>query len=493
MALKFEPISKTKEDNPRQKFDDFVNKYDKWYEEAKDKDKDTQSQLLNKACKELIQYNDPSKTEIFLDHFKEKHGVKKTLMNNILDRLYKENKSEDTTRVIPHVTQLEKFIERHFDIHFNEVSNRYLYKRKKEKKYKEFNEFNVIRFMRKNFMTCSRGQLIELIKSDFVPSTNPIKQYFNNLPEWDGIDYIEKLCSYIKLEDEKGDRERFNRHMKKMFVRAIAAGFTVDFNKRTLVFVGGQDAGKTTFQRWLCPPALQDYATENIDFTNKDGLRSLSDNFWVILDELASIPKGDLNTVKSIMSRDKIKTRLPYDRDDTVLHRRCTFIANTNDDEFLSDPTGSVRWISFRIMDINWNYIKDIDINKVWGQAYHLFNKDKLKYDLTRDELRENEFANASFKRQTEEMQYIIKYFSPAVPFKYRENEKYQEKNPKLLTSTQVADELAKRSETYKRFTAVPVGRGLSELGFQRKTKRNGQLVPVKFWLIYENELNPKR
>ncbi|MFW5758389.1 MAG: VapE domain-containing protein [Bacteroidota bacterium] len=488
--LEFNPISREKENKPRQTFDQFVKKMDNLYKKANDAD--SQSEVLNKACKELSEFNDPSKTEIFLDHFKEEHGIKKTLMNQILERYYKERKSEDTTKVIPQVTQLEQFISRHFDIHFNEVSNRYLYKRKKEKKYKEFNEFNVIRFMRKNFMSCSRGQLIELIKSDFVPTTNPIKQYFENLPDWDGTDYIKKLCSYIKLEDEKGDRERFDRHMKKMFIRSIAAGLTIDFNKRTLVFVGGQDAGKTTFQRWLCPPALQDYATENIDFTNKDGLRSLSDNFWVILDELASIPKGDLNTVKSIMSRDKIKTRLPYDRDDTVLHRRCNFIANTNDDEFLSDPTGSVRWIAFRISDINWNYMKDIDINKVWGQAYYLLNKGDFEYDLTRDELRENEFANASFKRQTEEMQYIIKFFSPDIPFKYREDEEYLNQNPRLLTSTQVAEELGKRAEVYKRFSPVAVGRGLSELGFSKKSARNGQIVPVKYWRIFENEFNPK-
>ena len=38
--------------------------------------------------------------------------------------------------------------------------------------------------------------------------------------------------------------------------------------------------------------------------------------------------------------------------------------------EFLSDPTGNVRWIHFEINRIEWNYSKEVDIDTVWAQAY---------------------------------------------------------------------------------------------------------------------------
>jgi hypothetical protein len=473
--MDYHPISKERQ--AQQTFDDFVRKFDNLYNQAKDKD--AQSEIIKRACKQLIDFNDPSKTEIFLDHFKQKHGVKKTLMNDVLNRLYQENKGEDTTKVIPQITLIERFLQRHFDIHFNEISNKYYYKKKKERQYKEFNEFNVIRFMRKNHISYSRAQLIELIKSDFIIRYNPIRHYFETLPEWDGKDYIEELSSYVILEHEKEDRERFSRHMKKMFVRAIAGAMSQDFNKRAMIFVGGQDSGKTTFQRWLCPPELQSYCTENIDFSNKDGLRSLSDNFWIILDELAEFPRNDINTVKSIMSRAQIKIRLPYDRNESILHRRCSFIGNTNDREFLTDPTGNVRWICFEIKDINWDYQKDIDINKVWGQAYHLFESGNFKYDLTREELKENEFINSSFKIETEEMNYVRQFMSPVKPVD-------KDIEPAYLTSTQVAEDLMEKTKFNKKFNSVSIGRALSNLNFERKSQRNENNIPIKVWKVFK-------
>jgi hypothetical protein len=487
MALKFEPISKTKKDKNKQPFKKFIEKYDKWYEQASDED--TQTEILNKACKEfVINYNEPMQKDNFTDFFKEKHGIKKSVMYEILDKYHKQNLSEDTTKVMPEITRVEKFLDKHFDMYYDEMSNKYFYKKKNSVKYDELNVYNLDRFMRKRYMNYGKGKLIDLIKSDYVRKYNPIESYFRNLPAWDGTDHISNLSSYIILQEENHDRERFNRHMKKMLVRTIASGLSIDFNKRCIIFIGGQDAGKSTFQRWLCPPKLQNYCAENIDFSNKDGLRALADNFWIILDDMGKLPKDHINTVKSVMSRNQIKIRLPYDANDTIMPRRGNFIGNGNEDEFLSDPTGNVRWICFRIQDINWNYMKDININKVWSQAYHIFKKGDFKYDLTREELRENEKVNATFKVQTEEMLYLQEYFISHPPLKYTNNEKYYEKNAYYKTSTQVAEELANKTLTKKRFNPVMVGKALANLGFERKTMRNENQIPTKYWILFEKK-----
>jgi predicted P-loop ATPase len=79
-----------------------------------------------------------------------------------------------------------------------------------------------------------------------------------------------------------------------------------------------------------------------------------------------------------LFSRDFINERLPYDRRTSILERRASFIGSTNNIQFLSDDTGSVRWLCFEIESINWKYNDEIDIDLVYAQAYHLYQSNKI-------------------------------------------------------------------------------------------------------------------
>jgi len=57
---------------------------------------------------------------------------------------------------------------------------------------------------------------------------------------------------------------------------------------------------------------------------------------------------------------------------------------------------------------INWDYSKDINIDDVWRQAYSLY-KSGFKYELTAEEIRENELANRQYQVTTVEMEWIQK------------------------------------------------------------------------------------
>lgn len=61
--------------------------------------------------------------------------------------------------------------------------------------------------------------------------------------------------------------------------------------------------------------------------------------------------------------------------------------------EFLSDPTGNVRWIPFEVTSIDWQYAKEVNINDAWRQAYALYQSD-FACDVTAEEVRENENEN---------------------------------------------------------------------------------------------------
>ena len=184
--------------------------------------------------------------------------------------------------------------------------------------------------------------------------------YFDSLPKYDNkTDYIKLLTSYITTNDQ----ERFYNHFKKWIVRLVKCALIDDYyNKNAFILVQNkQNSGKTTFCRFLCPDSLSDYIKENIS-TDKDGLISITRNLIINLDELATLTRQDINLLKSILSKDKVNERLPYDRKNSIIPRRCSFIGSTNNSEFLTDLTGSVRWLCFEVENINFDYKKKIDI-----------------------------------------------------------------------------------------------------------------------------------
>ncbi|KEO71743.1 VapE domain-containing protein [Anditalea andensis] len=66
-------------------------------------------------------------------------------------------------------------------------------------------------------------------------------------------------------------------------------------------------------------------------------------------------------------SKSYIKVRHPYDKKPKMEPRRASIWGSTNKAEFLSDVTGSVRWLCFTVIDIDWSYKTVIDIDMVWS------------------------------------------------------------------------------------------------------------------------------
>ena len=284
--------------------------------------------------------------------------------------------------------------------------------------------------------------------------------------------YIDLLCQYIPTKDP----ERLKKHFRKMLVRCIACALDDSvFNKQAFILVHEkQNSGKSTFCRWLCPPFLKDYIAENIN-TDKDSLIALATNFIINMDELATLSKTDLNTLKSFLSKDKVNIRMPYDAKTTVKPRRANFIGSTNKDEFLSDETGSVRWLCFELTDkINFDYSKDIDINDIWGQAYALYKKG-FQYQLTPEEVEENERINKAYTITTAEMELIPKKFKPAT----------KEKHDLFLTASDILNEISKDNYSFKS-NIYSIGKALKVLGFPQESQYSKDLImSIKGYYVF--------
>jgi predicted P-loop ATPase len=374
--------------------------------------------------------------------------------------------------------EAENFINEHYDLRFNEVSNRIEERKKGSDIWKDLNENNIYRFLMHNNYALSMNKLTALLRSDFVEQFNPFEQYFKSLASYDNLkepDYIKNLCGYVYAKEP----ERFEAQFKKHLVRCVACSIDNSYyNKQAFVIVHDkQNSGKSTFCRWLCPPELDRYFGENINLTNKDGEIALSEKFLINMDELAALSKYEINQLKSVFSRDKISLRRPFDRSTSDSPRRCSFFGSTNRNEFLFDETGSVRWLCFEIELIDWDYKKDIDINRVWAQAYSLFKTPGYKYDLDYNEIAENEAANERFFVNTPEEDLLKKMYSPGT-------EKNQDA---FLTATDIQQKMQEACNNVLKLNSVVLGRILHKNRFVKVSKRYPNQQTIKGYHVLFN------
>lgn len=344
-----------------------------------------------------------------------------------------------------------------YEIRYNEISHDIQISLKEKYNWVYLNMNSLIIELTKADIEISPSKLEIFIKSDEIDKHNPINDYFKSLPKWDGVDYIKKLASYVPTFEN----EAFEYHLKKWLVRAIKCALEPTyFNKQCLIIAHkGQSSGKSTWCRFLCPPELSEFMAEDIA-NDKDARIQLCRNFLINLDELAVLSKKDVNSLKAFFSKTFINERLPYDRKSTVLARVCSFIGSTNMTTFLNDETGSVRWLCFELKSkIDFAYSKEIDINDVWTQAYHLLKDPNFNPELSVDDINKNEERNKQYTNLTTEQELIAKYYT-------KSNDKED-----FVTATDVLTSL---STLNLRLNKVNIGRALSGFNFQRIKNSKG-------------------
>jgi predicted P-loop ATPase len=225
-------------------------------------------------------------------------------------------------------------------------------------------------------------------------------------------------------------------------------------NKQSLVLASHQNSGKSSFLRFLIPPKLENYYTENISI-DKDGIISICKNLICNLDELAVLSKSDVNTLKSFISKSSANIRLPYARKAEFLERICSFVGSTNRTDFLTDETGSIRWLIFEVYSFDFEYSKEIDMDKVWAQAYHnAFERKNYNPELTATDIAENEKRNEKYAQVSMEQELISAHFEKS------------EKTEEFLTATDIM--LAMNNALGLRLNNVKIGKALTSLKYQR-------------------------
>jgi predicted P-loop ATPase len=368
------------------------------------------------------------------------------------------------------IDEIETFLSSNYEMRINIITNT-IEKRPKGNidPFEAINENDLKYALLKKGHSRFDTELKAILGSSIVPKYDPFKEYFESLEKWDTSqpDYIQQLTTFIKTDDQKW----FELMFKKMLVRVVFQALGSDqFNKHCFTFVGKQHDGKTSFFDFLVPEKLKPYYKKGYDFHGgRQSKFSLVQNFLVNLDELAQFDKKDLNNeFKATLSESTVKYAPLFSNTEVPFARRASFVASTNQYEFLTDETGSVRWIIFNVLNIKHdnggkNGYCQMDINKVWAQAYTLL-KEGYKCELTHDEISQTELLNRRFIRVTAEMELITRYFKSS-----------PKDSIQSYFHTPTTLERNLRDKGFK-VTHIQLGKALKMLGFQQEQKYNVEL-----------------
>lgn len=325
-----------------------------------------------------------------------------------------------------------------------------------------------------------------LYSRDISPDYNPFTSYVFGLPKWDGErDFIaEFLHKQVELKDA-AEFPDFVENFKKWFV-AMVGSMVSDrtINHVCLVLTGKQSRFKTTFLNSIVPEHLRlDYLySAKFVPANKDHEIYLATKMLINLDEFASFNRTDIESMKSVITQDRVILRRPYGRMDDRMWRHASFCGSINKNEFLTDFTGSRRFLTVEIENITIS--KEVDHDRMYSQAYALF-KNGYRYWFDQEDVKRIEEKNERFQLVSMEEELIMKHFR--VP---SEDDMRYQHTFVYMTTTDIAMYLSNLynkinvNDTYKN----RIGLAMNKLGFakQRKRLNSGQVGRV--WIMVKNE-----
>lgn len=229
-----------------------------------------------------------------------------------------------------------------------------------------------------------------MIRSGAENRFHPVRDYLESLT-YDGGDYVVELASYF--DDVDGV---FGQWLRRWMIGAVARAYT---GKQgfMLVLDGGQGLGKSQFAAWLCP--LDDFFIEGaINPDDKDSQKRAATKWiWEVAELGSTTRRADREALKFFLTQEKITVRKPYDRYDTEKPALAAFIGTLNSEGgFLSDPTGSRRFVTANLTKIDWDYTK-LDVNNLWAEAYAAWQAGE-PWQLTHQEQQQSADINKRYE-----------------------------------------------------------------------------------------------
>ena len=364
--------------------------------------------------------------------------IEETIASAYSDKAeHNKDKSKSEEDEITKIDRIENFLSERYKFRFNVVTGKLEYKIISEENFlpiTDYKENSFLRELQKARVKCNITFLRTVLGSDFCKAHNPFTEYFSSLPQWDGVtDYIQQLAATVTTTQQVFWVQCF----RKWIVAAV--GTAIDektINHCVIVFSGKQGIGKTTWTLNLVPPQLKDYCfSGTINPSNKDTLIQLAECFLINLDELENLNRTEIGSLKEIITKNQIRIRKSYGHNNENIPRRASFIGSVNTAQFLNDTTGSRRFLSFEVTDIEYQH--KVDLSMVYAQALHLFNSG-FKFYFEKKEIDAITANNEQYQLKSAEEELLLTYF-----------EKPADTNgATFFTTTEIANKIAAQTKT---------------------------------------------
>lgn len=204
---------------------------------------------------------------------------------------------------------------------------------------------------------------------------NPVADYMGRLV-WDSQDHIEHLCQHLHVPERHIDAMRIS--VRRWLIQACAAAHGGPFARAdalaryeyVLTMKAAQGIGKSKWLKELVPLALRGLAKESVmlDVKDKDSVMQATSHWLAELGEIdATFKQSDNARMKAFLSSESDEFRQPYGLAASQWPRRTVYMGTVNTTAFLSDPTGSRRYLAFQLERRD---PLGVDIEQMWAQAW---------------------------------------------------------------------------------------------------------------------------
>ena len=306
-----------------------------------------------------------------------------------------------------------------------------------------------------------KSDIMDFVQSEEVRTYDPIRDYLDRLPQWDGQNHVARLFS--RLPGLSSEQTGFLIIWLRSTVAHWLQMDTLHSNECVPTLIGPQGCGKTTFLRRLLPSHLRQYYLDHLNLSNKfDKEMALTNNLLVNLDELEAIRPSQHAALKQTLSKNKVNGRPIYGCAQEDRPRYASFVATTNNPHPLTDATGSRRYICLTIPDGKLiDNTGNIDYDQLYAQVVYEIRQLNSPYWFNNDEVARIQELNLEYLEK--------KDISEMVDICFRKPNEGE--NVKTLNCGELISIIQKEYPSVKsdHTTKIRLGKALTELGFEHK------------------------
>ena len=189
------------------------------------------------------------------------------------------------------------------------------------------------------------------LESDLLSTYNPVENFlFKCEGKWDGKDHIRALARTVPTDNPYWE-DWFYTWFLAMVDQWRTYSHRKYGNSVAPLLISKQGYNKSTFCRSLVPPELQWGYNDNLVLSEKrQVLQAMCQSLVINLDEFNQIsPQVQQGFLKNIIQLPSVKIKPPYGSHVQEFPRMASFIATSNMEDILSDPSGNRRFLGVEL------------------------------------------------------------------------------------------------------------------------------------------------